>query len=74
MNGTFTLNIDLGNDEMQNPQHVAAALRELANKLDQLDTSTTQAGAKILDDNGNDVGKWEYEAELEDDDEEDDGN
>ena len=54
--GTFTLEITLGNDAMQTPQDVAAALRELANRLDALAGSDDEQ--RIRDANGNTVGRW----------------
>lgn len=69
--GKFSMNIELGNDAMQQPQELADALREVANKIAAIDPTDTNAGGKVLDDNGNEVGTWEYEAEH--DEEEDDG-
>ena len=55
MNGTFKLEIRLGNDAMQTHQHIASALRELALNID--DREETVAG-RLRDDNGNTVGEW----------------
>jgi hypothetical protein len=54
------IEIELGNDAMQNPQHVADALRETADKIDQIykpKFSRDDTG-KIYDLNGNHVGTW----------------
>lgn len=55
---TFTLTIRLGNEAMQDASDVAAALRKLADKLDG-NSFDTMTGGKIMDLNGNCVGKWE---------------
>ena len=57
----FTINIELGNDAMNHPEHIAEALRRLANRLDMLDRDFLNDGAhlNILDLNGNLVGKAE---------------
>lgn len=70
VSGKFNCNIELGNDAMQNPQELAEALRELANRIENIDETTILDGAKILDDNGNEVGSWEYEVELDEDEDE----
>ncbi len=56
----FTLTIDLGNEEMQTPMNVAEALRKLATKLERdYNALDCDLGGKIMDLNGNSVGKWE---------------
>jgi hypothetical protein len=65
--GTFTLEIELGDDAMRKPSHIAEALRELANKFDEMESSTSRESGKILDDNGNSCGEWEFENEPEED-------
>lgn len=50
----FTLKIALGNDAMNSPEEVAAALRAVADRLDAGRTQGT-----ILDANGNTVGTWD---------------
>lgn len=60
----FTLEIDLGNDAMQTSAHVADALRLLSRKI-QLGGRAlmdTEDYGKIMDDNGNSVGRWEVTA------------
>ena len=71
VSGKFRLNIEMGNDAMQTPRELAEALRELATRVESIAEDETQVSAKVLDDNGNEVGSWEYEVELEEDD--DDG-
>lgn len=71
MNGTFRLSIELGNDDMQTPQDLAQALREMAAKIESKDLREEGSG-KILDDNGNTVGDWELDTEDEDEDEDGD--
>lgn len=62
----FSLNIDLGNDDMRNPEDVAAALDELAALLRTregrwhvFNTRERDTG-KIRDVSGNHVGDWQY--------------
>ncbi len=62
----FTLAIDLGNAEMLTGEHVATALRELAEKLDTRGSDEQLADAdpydrrgSIKDQSGNKVGTWE---------------
>ena len=59
MNPTyFTIKIELGNDAMQTPDHVATVLAKLANQvLGCCDEWTVTAG-KLRDVNGNTVGMW----------------
>lgn len=71
--GKFVLNIELGDDAMQEPAHVAEALRELAERIDELEPDETDASGKVLDDNGNTVGEWTYENEGREGDDDDDG-
>lgn len=68
VSGKFKLNIEMGNDAMQTPRELAEALRELATRVESIEEDETNAGAKVLDDNGNEVGAWEYDVEVEDDD------
>lgn len=70
ISGKFTMSIELGNDAMQSPQELSEALEELATKIASIDPMETRAEGKILDDNGNEVGTWEYEAEVEEEDDE----
>jgi len=65
--GKFMLEIELGDDEMRTPANVAAALRELALKFDEMDPGATNEEGKIIDDNGNSCGEWSFENESEDD-------
>ena len=52
----FTATIRLGNDAMIDRRDVAEALRRIARKLD--DGEASGFFETILDDNGNDVGRW----------------
>lgn len=58
----FILEIELGNDAMLTLGDLAAALRCVALKLDDIDdglpVEEDEIGG-IMDDNGNRVGKWE---------------
>lgn len=56
----FTLTITLGNDAMQTPDDVAAALAHVAHRVRASDAwgDPTHAGHLVLDDNGNRVGEW----------------
>lgn len=67
MTGSFVLRIDLGNDAMESPAHVAEALRELALRIDELPPDATARSGRVIDDNGNVVGKWAYKADTEED-------
>ena len=51
----FRLSITLGNDAMQTPMDIAAALRDIADALDY----TERDSGTIFDYNGNSVGRWE---------------
>jgi hypothetical protein len=53
MLSNFTLEIELGNDAMQNAGDISDALRCIAEDLDNLGTN-----GRIRDLNGNTVGKW----------------
>jgi hypothetical protein len=50
----FELKIETGNAAMNTPEHIAAALREVANDLDGWDSK----GDSIRDENGNKVGNY----------------
>ena len=52
----FSLKIDLGNDAMQDPEHVSRALREIATYLD---WNEFPKKSVIMDRNGNIVGHYE---------------
>jgi hypothetical protein len=62
----FTLSIDLGNDMMQRPEDVAAALDELADELRareglwRTSSARKRDTGRIRDPNGNYVGDWQY--------------
>ncbi len=71
MSGSFKLSLELDNDAMKEPSHVAAALHEVATALNDLPADRESAKGNILDDNGNLVGKWTYENEREEDDDDD---
>jgi hypothetical protein len=51
----FTLRIDLGNDAMREPEHIANALHRVAQAIEH----SHGAEGIIIDDNGNTVGKFE---------------
>lgn len=51
----FTLEIEMGNDMMRRPSHVADALAKVAKRI--LDGSD---GGKIMDMNGNSVGRFDF--------------
>lgn len=53
----FTLEIDLGNDEMIDADHLIDALTQLADRLGCIEYGKTTG--KIQDRNGGSVGKWE---------------
>jgi hypothetical protein len=65
---TFTLTIDLGNDAMQAPEDVAAALRRVAREVDcwaewpiddgEPATIADNMNTTVRDANGNTVGEW----------------
>ena len=53
----FTLEMDLGNDEMIDADHLIDALTQLADRLGCIEYGKTTG--KIQDRNGGSVGKWE---------------
>jgi hypothetical protein len=55
----FVLRIDLGNDTMRKPAHVAQALIELGKRMRAHALPNDEKGY-IHDINGNTVGKWEF--------------
>lgn len=59
---TFTLQIELGNEAMNNPLDVAVALRNIAKRLesDDMGGDPTEATGNVRDSNGNHVGEWIY--------------
>ncbi len=56
----FTLQIELGNDVMRTREDVARALKETIARLQR-----GHENSKIRDLNGNVVGEWSYENEVE---------
>ena len=70
----FQLEIELGNDAMQTPGHIATALHNIARDLnninsysyDTLSYTPIECGeqGRIADENGNSVGKWEVVKDL----------
>lgn len=64
MTGEFTLSIDLGNAAMRGPEHVAAALRDVAEDLHSAGGFGGSPG-RIRDANGNTVGEWSVDADPE---------
>jgi len=60
----FTIEIELGNDAMQSYQDVRDALKQVICKVgsavySRSGTPSEGDGSKIMDENGNSVGKWE---------------
>lgn len=57
----FTLEIELGNEEMSTYTDVASALRSTASRLEAVSTGQALGGhsGPIRDANGNTVGTWE---------------
>lgn len=52
----FKLEIELGNAAMKSPDDVARALRRIADRLE-----AGAEGGKVMDSNGNSVGKWGFD-------------
>lgn len=57
----FTLEIELGNDAMQTDEDVARALHRLGSWFQENSTMFEQRTGFVLDDNGNDVGRWQVD-------------
>jgi hypothetical protein len=57
----FTLTIELGNDAMNDNEHIAGALRAVAGKLE-----GGRDGGYILDGNGNNVGAYDITEDPDD--------
>lgn len=58
----FKLEIELGNEEMQSPEHVADALEHLAEVLrENSENVLRNEKQSIFDVNGNDVGYWRFQ-------------
>ena len=57
----FRLRIDLGNSAMQTAGDVAAALRDVAARLDECPTWERGDRGNIVDKNGNTVGTWKLD-------------
>ncbi|MGH2481371.1 MAG: hypothetical protein ACRDHW_17090 [Ktedonobacteraceae bacterium] len=55
----LVLEIELGNDAMKDPAHVAEALAEVAKQVTHVAMSKGMS-TKIMDVNGNTVGFWRY--------------
>ena len=55
----FVLELEIGNEAMRLPQHIADALVAVAAKLPHV-APMKGISSKILDANGNVCGKWEY--------------
>ncbi len=65
----FVLSINLENEAMQDQHDVAGALRNVADRLDKLVSSNFGPyglEGKIMDRNGNSVGRWEVKSPYED--------
>lgn len=58
----FSLEVDLGNEEMQTPEQVATLLRKLAGRIESGQLNFKWADKVLLwDDNGNTVGQaWTW--------------
>jgi hypothetical protein len=68
----FVLRIKLENDAMQDQHDVASALRKVADRLNKYVSSNFGPyclEGKIMDRNGNSVGKWEVKGPHDDNDE-----
>ena len=59
---TFTLTIELGNDAMQTRRDIESALRKIGQLKYMSDPPAEGDDGKIMDENGNTVGKWEVTA------------
>lgn len=58
----FLLEIKIGNDAMQTCNHLADALRDVADgTFAGLDQAPVRDSGRIVDANGNTVGKWELD-------------
>lgn len=55
----FVIEIELGNEEMKFPQHIAAALTDVARQVKHV-AMMKGGSTKIKDVNGNTVGSWSY--------------
>jgi hypothetical protein len=56
----FTLEIELGNDDMQTSEDVSRILLDLSEAIVDYDMSDSKSGPGVVrDTNGNAVGKWE---------------
>lgn len=55
----LVLEIELGNDAMNKPQHVAEALAAVAKQVPHV-VMSKGVTTKIKDENGNTVGSWGY--------------
>lgn len=55
----FKLEVELGNDAMKSPAHVANKLMELSRRVRGAKLQDGE-GAKVMDDNGNSVGRWGF--------------
>lgn len=61
----FVLEIDLGNDAMQDGRDIAGALMEVAGRIEDhgpFDTPRSPVVGTILDGNGSFVGRWSVRA------------
>ncbi len=58
----FTLEIETGNDAMQNSEQLAEALRKVSNRIKTHAYSLEEELLRgIMDENGNTVGSWRIE-------------
>lgn len=55
----FVVEIELGNDEMKLPSHIAAALAAIAKQVNHV-AMAKGVTTKVRDENGNTVGSWGY--------------
>jgi hypothetical protein len=56
----FVCMVDLGNDAMRTPQHVAEVLRGVARALHASPRGALRRSGSVHDENGNSVGQWSY--------------
>ena len=59
----LVVEIELGNDAMKYPNQVATALIDVSRQVRRSNVKAGE-GRKILDGNGNGVGRWEFKDEA----------
>lgn len=61
---TFTLTLKMGNAAMMTPADVADALRRAAYWIEEYETAEADTARSILDQNGQRVGEWRFDAHV----------